>query len=456
MKGMLSKWQDACCQSIVFDRIDDPSEDVSHEAFCVHIVRLFIQLSAMAILTLHLDDDDVDKVWSRIEAGLPMMGGESPSVAESVQKAQMQNQREILGEGSLDEERSRRKVQHEDWLHRLLSRADALIHGGSKEETNAKLQRVKRAKKENRLERARSARLRRLVGSPGCDERSRSAMGFEGVARASMLSRNLHRSMTRRARSPGSQTNLSPSTSGTPSTGATATPAAAPGQAQQQSPRSAWQAVSEPPSASLLRSPAASKGSGGAKSCGFAAVRSVVSPDGEERRRRASRETRPSERGVERQTARQTTRHHTAVRHAPEISNWDQTVDPTECVAAAPNHSSATHAQLTPSSCDGAHSHCAQRRARRPVHGASLTTSAAMGRAAGTRRTSSSSRGSSPTARSPTSAARRAPCSPPRIASRAPSRRAARRRTGGRPRRWCRASTRSCPTACSRTTTRPR
>ena len=49
VKGMLSKWSDAASQSVIFDRVDDPAEDVSHEPYCVHIVRLFVQLSAMAI-----------------------------------------------------------------------------------------------------------------------------------------------------------------------------------------------------------------------------------------------------------------------------------------------------------------------------------------------------------------------------------------------------------------------
>ena len=42
-----SKWADAASQTLAFDRIDDAREDISDD-FCMHIVRLFSQFSAVA------------------------------------------------------------------------------------------------------------------------------------------------------------------------------------------------------------------------------------------------------------------------------------------------------------------------------------------------------------------------------------------------------------------------
>ena len=149
VKAMHSKFSDACSQVIIFDRIDDPSEDVSNEAFCRHMVRLFVQLSAMAILMLHLDDDDVDKLWERIEDGIPVHMAND----KAVKRAAAQNAR-ISGNRS----RMRRGPLHEDWLHRMLSRADHILRRGE----------------HRKVARQRSHRLRRLAGLPGCDIRSQS------------------------------------------------------------------------------------------------------------------------------------------------------------------------------------------------------------------------------------------------------------------------------------------
>ena len=48
-----SKWADAASQTLAFDRIDDAREDISDD-FCMHIVRLFSQFSAVATAMLHL------------------------------------------------------------------------------------------------------------------------------------------------------------------------------------------------------------------------------------------------------------------------------------------------------------------------------------------------------------------------------------------------------------------
>ena len=53
IKIMHSKWADAIIQVLAFDRLDHGELQVSHDPFCVHMVRLFIQLSALATMHLH-------------------------------------------------------------------------------------------------------------------------------------------------------------------------------------------------------------------------------------------------------------------------------------------------------------------------------------------------------------------------------------------------------------------
>lgn len=70
VKAMHSKFADAASQIILFDSVDDSSHDVSHKAFCVHIVRLFLQLSAVVTITLHLDQDEIGTFWRKLQAEL--------------------------------------------------------------------------------------------------------------------------------------------------------------------------------------------------------------------------------------------------------------------------------------------------------------------------------------------------------------------------------------------------
>lgn len=49
---MHSKWADACTQILAFDQVRSPTCDLRGEPFCRHVVRLFMQMSAMATLRL--------------------------------------------------------------------------------------------------------------------------------------------------------------------------------------------------------------------------------------------------------------------------------------------------------------------------------------------------------------------------------------------------------------------
>ena len=48
VKNMHSKWADACGQVVSFDRSKSTECDLTHEPFCLHIVKLFSQMSAAA------------------------------------------------------------------------------------------------------------------------------------------------------------------------------------------------------------------------------------------------------------------------------------------------------------------------------------------------------------------------------------------------------------------------
>jgi predicted membrane chloride channel (bestrophin family) len=58
VKTMHAKWMESFSQVIVFDRIDEPHSDLTQEAYCLHMVKLYTQISALAIMRLHLENGD--------------------------------------------------------------------------------------------------------------------------------------------------------------------------------------------------------------------------------------------------------------------------------------------------------------------------------------------------------------------------------------------------------------
>jgi len=68
VKNMHSKWADACGQVIAFDRSKSSETDVTTDPFCVHIVRLFSQMSAMATMRLHVVDAGESLYFDAVEA----------------------------------------------------------------------------------------------------------------------------------------------------------------------------------------------------------------------------------------------------------------------------------------------------------------------------------------------------------------------------------------------------
>ena len=56
IKTMHSKWASCCGALIQFDQVANPNAQLWDEPYCVYIVKLFSQLSAMAMMRLHLDD----------------------------------------------------------------------------------------------------------------------------------------------------------------------------------------------------------------------------------------------------------------------------------------------------------------------------------------------------------------------------------------------------------------
>ena len=59
LKQMHSKWFDAFCQAIAFDQQDYNQPELHKEPWCLHLARLFAQLSAMATLILHSEEEYV-------------------------------------------------------------------------------------------------------------------------------------------------------------------------------------------------------------------------------------------------------------------------------------------------------------------------------------------------------------------------------------------------------------
>ena len=78
MHIMHSKWADAASQALAFDRIDDAREEIADD-FCLHVVRLFAQFSAMATATLHMSADELVEMWAHLEAELAAKPASSSS-----------------------------------------------------------------------------------------------------------------------------------------------------------------------------------------------------------------------------------------------------------------------------------------------------------------------------------------------------------------------------------------
>ena len=75
VKVMYSKWADACLQTLAFDSVPHTTISLLDDPFCCYIVRLFSQLSAMAMLKLHLEDWDLlETMLTQPPAANPTLG----------------------------------------------------------------------------------------------------------------------------------------------------------------------------------------------------------------------------------------------------------------------------------------------------------------------------------------------------------------------------------------------
>eukprot|EP00966_Prymnesium_polylepis_P333671 7389116-Prymnesium_polylepis.1 len=88
---MYSKWADACLQTLAFDSVNHTTTALSDDPFCCYIVRLFSQLSAMAMLKLHLEDWDLlETMLTQPPAANPKLGRDnilSPREREYLERA---------------------------------------------------------------------------------------------------------------------------------------------------------------------------------------------------------------------------------------------------------------------------------------------------------------------------------------------------------------------------------
>ena len=66
VKVMYSKWADACLQTLAFDSVPRTMSRLADDPFCAYTVRLFSQLSAMAMFNLHQDGEDWDAVQTML------------------------------------------------------------------------------------------------------------------------------------------------------------------------------------------------------------------------------------------------------------------------------------------------------------------------------------------------------------------------------------------------------
>uniref|UniRef100_A0A7S2JN38 Uncharacterized protein n=1 Tax=Haptolina brevifila TaxID=156173 RepID=A0A7S2JN38_9EUKA len=60
--NMYNSWQQCALHVISFDRMDDPRESQHGDPFCTHLIKLFTQLSTVAMLKLH-SGEPTAKEW---------------------------------------------------------------------------------------------------------------------------------------------------------------------------------------------------------------------------------------------------------------------------------------------------------------------------------------------------------------------------------------------------------
>ena len=81
VRTMHAKWMESFSQVIAFDRIDESQSDLSQEAYCLHMLKLYTQVSALATMRLHLEDCDGLEL-NPLKGG-PSTGGGGGGVGES-------------------------------------------------------------------------------------------------------------------------------------------------------------------------------------------------------------------------------------------------------------------------------------------------------------------------------------------------------------------------------------
>ena len=66
VKHMFAAWSSAARLVVRLDRVEDDSDDYSHDRYSLYIIRLFCQLSAMAMMRLHVDDTTSPTDWKQV------------------------------------------------------------------------------------------------------------------------------------------------------------------------------------------------------------------------------------------------------------------------------------------------------------------------------------------------------------------------------------------------------
>ena len=150
VKVMHSKWSVAALQLLAFDRVSAHETALRDEPFCMHLIRLFKQLSGVAIMKLHVEDwdhffaEDEDPAHPALVNPPLARHSDPPSLAESFHGSFHESFIRRTRRASFTEEERLTKKREAD-VQKLFTPAEADFYRRAPDAVSAAVSRICRA-----------------------------------------------------------------------------------------------------------------------------------------------------------------------------------------------------------------------------------------------------------------------------------------------------------------------
>ena len=150
VKVMHSKWSVAALQLLAFDRVSAHETALRDEPFCMHLIRLFKQLSGVAIMKLHVEDwdhffaEDEDPAHPALVNPPLARHSDPPSLAESFHGSFHESFIRRTRRASFTEEERLTKKREAD-VQKLFTPAEADFYRRAPDAASARLSNLPRA-----------------------------------------------------------------------------------------------------------------------------------------------------------------------------------------------------------------------------------------------------------------------------------------------------------------------